>query len=48
LWINFLVDVPPGAQLGVDKATPGLMGRPPRKASQSIITRPLTVSWWRR
>jgi P-type Ca2+ transporter type 2C len=43
LWINFLVDVPPGAQLGVDKATPGLMQRPPRRANQSIITRPLAV-----
>jgi Ca2+-transporting ATPase len=43
LWINFLVDVPPGAQLGMDKATPGLMGRPPRPASQSIITPPLAV-----
>ncbi len=43
LWINFLVDAPPGIMLGQDKATPGLMERPPRPASQSIITPKLGV-----
>lgn len=43
LYINFLVDAPPGITLGRDKATPGLMERPPRPASQSIITRKLAV-----
>jgi Ca2+-transporting ATPase len=43
LWINFLVDVPPGMTLGQDKATPGLMERKPRPASQNIIDRSLAV-----
>jgi Ca2+-transporting ATPase len=43
LWINFLVDVPPGMTLGQDKATPGLMERMPRPASQNIIDRSLAV-----
>jgi Ca2+-transporting ATPase len=43
LWINFLVDAPPGISLGRDKATPGLMERSPRPAAQSIITRNLAV-----
>jgi Ca2+-transporting ATPase len=44
LWINFLVDAPPGAALGLDKTTPGLMDRPPRPANQSIIT-PNLAGW---
>lgn len=44
LWINFLVDAPPGAALGLDKATPGLMQQPPRPANQSIIT-PKLAGW---
>ena len=43
LWINFLVDVPPGIRLGQDAPTPGLMERKPRPASESIITRPLAI-----
>jgi P-type Ca2+ transporter type 2C len=43
LWINFLVDAPPGALLGQDKATPGLMERTPRPARQPIVTRSLAV-----
>ncbi|MBP1703349.1 MAG: ATPase, partial [Chloroflexi bacterium] len=43
LWINFLVDAPPGIRLGQDAPTPGLMERKPRPASDSIITRPLAV-----
>ena len=38
LWMNFLVDAPPGAMLGQDKATPGLMQRSPRPAKESIIS----------
>jgi Ca2+-transporting ATPase len=43
LWINFLVDGTPGVMLGQDKATPGLMERPPRPTNVSIITRPLAI-----
>jgi Ca2+-transporting ATPase len=43
LWINFLVDAPPGMTLGRDKATPGLMDKAPRPAGQSIIDRRLAV-----
>jgi Ca2+-transporting ATPase len=43
LWINFLVDAPPGIRLGQDEATPGLMQRKPRPAAQNIITRSLAV-----
>ena len=43
LWINFLVDAPPGIRLGQDKATPGLMERKPRPANQNIITRSLAI-----
>lgn len=43
LWINFLVDAPPGAMLGQDKATHGLMKRPPRPANESIINPRLAV-----
>jgi Ca2+-transporting ATPase len=43
LWINFLVDAPPGSMLGLDKATPGLMERSPRPANESIIGPKLAV-----
>jgi Ca2+-transporting ATPase len=43
LWINFLVDAPPGIRLGQDKATPGLMERKPRPANENIISRSLAV-----
>ena len=43
LWINFLVDAPPGIRLGQDKATPGLMERKPRPAADNILTKPLAV-----
>ena len=39
LWINFLVDAPPGAALGMDKASPGLMERKPRPLSQPVLSR---------
>jgi len=43
LWINFLVDAPPGAALGMDAASPGLMERKPRPANKSIIDRTLAI-----
>jgi Ca2+-transporting ATPase len=43
LWINFLVDAPPGIRLGQDKATPGLMERKPRPANKNIIDRKLAI-----
>lgn len=43
LWINFLVDAPPGVMLGQDKASPGLMERSPRPAHESIISPKLAV-----
>ncbi|CAG0897392.1 unnamed protein product [Cyprideis torosa] len=38
LWINFLVDAPPGVMLGNDTATGDLMKEAPRDASQGIVT----------
>ena len=43
LWINFLVDAPPGIRLGQDKATPGLMEHKPRPAADNVLTKPLAV-----
>ena len=43
LWINFLVDAPPGIMLGQDKPSPGLMDRSPRPANDSIISPKLAV-----
>jgi P-type Ca2+ transporter type 2C len=43
LWINFLVDAPPGIRLGQDKPTTGLMQRKPRLANENIISRSLAV-----
>ena len=39
LWINFLITAPVGIALGLDKETPGLMGRKPRPRSASIMSR---------
>ena len=38
LWINFVVNAPIGAMIGLDKETPGLMLRRPRPRSESIMT----------
>jgi Ca2+-transporting ATPase len=38
LYIHFFVSAPFGVALGLDHATPGLMDRRPRPASESIIT----------
>ena len=39
LYIHFFVSAPFGVALGLDRATPGLMGRRPRPGNESIITR---------
>jgi magnesium-transporting ATPase (P-type) len=38
LWINILMDGPPAQSLGVEPVDPAVMRRPPRKASEPIIT----------
>jgi len=43
LWINLATDSLPALALGVEKAEPGIMGRPPRSPEEGIITRPMAV-----
>jgi Ca2+-transporting ATPase len=38
LWINLVTDGAPALALGVDPPEPGLMDRPPRRRSESVIT----------
>jgi P-type Ca2+ transporter type 2C len=38
LWINFLITAPVGIALGLDKETPGLMQRRPRRRDASIMS----------
>ncbi|HBY95793.1 MAG TPA: calcium-translocating P-type ATPase, SERCA-type [Chloroflexi bacterium] len=38
LWINLATDSLPALALGVEKAEPGIMQRPPRPSSEDIIT----------
>ncbi len=38
LWIHFFISAPFGVALGLDQATPGLMGLRPRPRSESIMT----------
>ncbi len=38
LWINLVTDGAPALALGVDPVDPGLMQRPPRPASEGVIT----------
>jgi len=38
LWINLVTDGAPALALGLDPADPGLMRRPPRPASERVIT----------
>jgi Ca2+-transporting ATPase len=44
LYIHFFVSAPFGVALGLDQATPGLMGMRPRPSSESIMTRSLMVT----
>ncbi|MDR3687686.1 MAG: cation-transporting P-type ATPase, partial [Coriobacteriia bacterium] len=47
LWINLVTDGLPALALGVDPSDPGVMDRPPRDASKSILSagRQLQVAW---
>ncbi len=38
LWINLVTDGPPALALGVDPADDGLMDRPPRPATEGVLT----------
>jgi Ca2+-transporting ATPase len=38
LYIHFFVSAPFGVALGLDQASPGLMGLPPRPSTESIVT----------
>jgi Ca2+-transporting ATPase len=38
LWIHFFASAPFGIALGLDEASPGLMGRRPRPSTDSIMT----------
>ena len=44
LWINFIVDAPIGAAIGLDRETPGLMLRRPRPRGESIMTKGLMIT----
>lgn len=43
LWINLVTDGAPALALGVDPPEPGLMDRPPRPKSESVITRRMWI-----
>jgi P-type Ca2+ transporter type 2C len=44
LWINFIVDAPIGAAIGLDRESAGLMLRHPRPRSESIMTKGLMIT----
>ena len=44
LWVNFIVDAPIGAAIGLDKESAGLMLRLPRPRSESIMTKGLMIT----
>ena len=43
LWINIIMDGPPALTLGLEPNYNDLMGRPPTKRGESIISRPMLV-----
>ncbi|BCV23801.1 cation-translocating P-type ATPase [Gelria sp. Kuro-4] len=43
LWLNLLTDAFPALALGVEKAEPGIMDRPPRSPREPILDRPMTL-----
>ena len=47
LWINLVTDGLPALALGVDPGEPGVMDRPPRDSSESILSarRQLQIGW---
>jgi Ca2+-transporting ATPase len=44
LWMNILTDALPAIALGVERAEPGIMERPPRDPQEQILTRS-TFAW---
>ena len=44
LWLNLLTDGAPALALGVEKADPDIMDRPPRAANEPILNRVLTIN----
>jgi Ca2+-transporting ATPase len=44
LWIHFFISAPFGIALGLDQETPGLMRRRPRRSTESIMTRGVTLT----
>jgi len=44
LWIHFFISAAFGVALGLDQETPGLMRRRPRRSSESIMTRGVTLT----
>ena len=38
LWVNIIMDGPPALALGVDRTDPDVMSRPPRRASEPLLT----------
>ncbi|CAD5123240.1 DgyrCDS11598 [Dimorphilus gyrociliatus] len=44
LWINIIMDGPPAQSLGVEPVDDDTIKQPPRKATESIITRPLMTN----
>jgi len=43
LWVNLVTDGLPALALGVDPGDPKIMLRPPRKPTESVVTRPRAV-----
>ncbi len=43
LWVNLLTDTAPALALGVDRPSPDVMRRPPRRASERVIDRHMWV-----
>ncbi|HHY92097.1 MAG TPA: HAD-IC family P-type ATPase, partial [Firmicutes bacterium] len=43
LWLNLLTDAFPALALGVEKAEPGIMTRPPRSPHEPILDRAMTL-----
>jgi Ca2+-transporting ATPase len=43
LWLNLVTDGAPALALGLEKGDPGIMKRPPRRASEPIINRDMRI-----
>lgn len=44
LWINIIMDGPPAQSLGVEPVDDDTIKQPPRKATESILSRPLIIN----